>query len=124
MRLTLQVLAGVQLATGLWLAIAPGNFAHNVAPFGPVDHHFLRDIATAYLAMGAALWLSAGRPSWRVPVLFLVTLQYAIHTLNHLLDIGGTDPAWKGYFNFVSLAFLTVALGYVLAAAARAETGR
>lgn len=121
MRLALQVLAGVQLATGLWLAISPSTFTDSIASFGAVDNHFLRDIATAYLAMGAALLLSVSRPSWRVPVLFLVTLQYAIHTLNHLIDIGGTDPAWQGYFNFFSLALLTVALGYTLAAAARAE---
>jgi len=121
MRTGLLVLAAIQFITGVWLAVAPGNFVDTIASFGPVDHHFLRDISTSYLAMGAALALSIGRPSWRVPVLFLVTLQYALHTINHLFDIGGTDPAWQGYFNFVSLLGLTVLLGWMLAGAARAE---
>ena len=121
MRTGLLVVAAAQFVTGIWLAVAPGNFVDTVASFGEVDHHFLRDISTAYLAMGAALALAIGRPSWRVPVLFLVTVQYAIHTLNHLVDIGGTDPAWQGYFNFVSLLGLTLLLAWLLAGAARAE---
>ena len=121
MRTGLLVAAAVQFITGVWLAIAPGNFVDTIASYGTVDHHFLRDIATSYLAMGAALVLSIARPSWRVPVLFLVTAQYAMHTLNHLIDITGTDPAWQGYFDFFSLLGLTVLLGWMLAGAARAE---
>jgi uncharacterized protein YjeT (DUF2065 family) len=121
MRQVLLALAGVQFVTGIWLAVAPGNFVDTIAPFGDAPDHFLRDISTFYLALGVALLLSVSRRSWRVPVLFLAALQYAIHTLNHLLDIGGTDPAWLGYFNFAALAGFTVALGWVLAAAARGE---
>ena len=121
MRTGLLVVAAIQFLTGIWLLAAPGNFVDTIADFGQVDHHYLRDISTAYLAMGAALALSIGRPSWRVPVLFLVTVQYAIHTINHLFDISGTDPAWQGYFNFFSLLGLTVLLGWMLAGAARAE---
>ncbi len=121
MRTALLVVAAIQFVTAVWLAVAPGNFVDTIASFGPVDHHFLRDISTAYFAMGAGLAMSIGRPSWRVPVLFVVALQYALHTINHLFDIGGTDPAWQGYFNFVSLLGLTVLLGWMLAGAARAE---
>jgi hypothetical protein len=121
MRTGLFVVAAIQFFTGVWLAVAPGSFVDTIASFGNVDHHFLRDISTAYLAMGAALVLSIGRPSWRVPILFLVTVQYALHTVNHLIDIGGTDPAWQGYADFVSLLALTVLLGWLLAGAARAE---
>jgi hypothetical protein len=121
MRTGLLVVAAVQFVTGIWLLVAPGNFVDTIANFGEVDHHFLRDISTTYLAMGAALALSIGRPSWRVPVLFLVTVQYALHTINHLFDISGTDPAWQGYFNFISLLGLTVLLAWMLAGAARAE---
>jgi hypothetical protein len=69
--------------------------------------------------MGAALLLAIRRPSWRVPVLFLVTLQYALHTVNHLVDIGNTDPGWLGPFNFLSLLLLTIVTGWVLGGAAR-----
>ena len=69
--------------------------------------------------MGAALLMAMRRVSWRVPVLFLVALQYALHTINHLIDIADTDPGWLGPFNFVSLLALTFIIGWVLHGAAR-----
>jgi hypothetical protein len=120
MRQAIALLAGVQLVLGAFLAIAPDAFADNVAPYGSgADDHFLRDLATFYLAMGAALVLSIRRVSWRVPVLFLIALQYALHTVNHLIDIADTDPGWLGPFNFVSLLLLTIVTAWVLAGAAR-----
>jgi uncharacterized protein DUF4345 len=120
MRQALLGLAAVQLFLGAFFVIAPGTFVDKLAPYGSgADDHFLRDIGTFYLAMGASLLLAVRRPSWRRPVLFLVTLQYALHTINHLIDIGGTDPGWLGPFNFFSLLLLTVITGWVLAGAAR-----
>jgi hypothetical protein len=119
-RQALVLLAVIQLVLGLLLAVVPGTFEDKIAPYGSgSDHHFLRDIATFYLAIGVALLLAVRRVSWRVPVLFVVALQYAIHTLNHLIDIGHTNPGWLGPFNFISLLALTVITGYVLGAAAR-----
>jgi hypothetical protein len=120
MRQALVLLAAVQLFLGAFLAIAPGTFADKIAPYGQATDHFLRDIATFYLAIGAALLLAVARQAWRVPILFLVLIQYVLHSANHLIDIGGTDPGWLAPFNFVSLALITFATGYVLAAAARA----
>ena len=119
MRQALLILGLTQFVIGAWLVIDPDSFVDAIAPYGAADHHFLRDLGTFYLAMGAALLLAARRPSWRVPVLFLVTIQYALHTINHLIDIGGTDPGWLGPFNFFSLLLLTVIAGWVLAGAAR-----
>jgi hypothetical protein len=120
MRQALFLLAGVQLFLGLFLVIAPGTFEDKLANYGSGgDDHFLRDVGTFYLAMGTALLLAVRRPSWRVPVLFLVTLQYALHTVNHLIDIGNTNPGWLGPFNFFSLLLLTVVTGWVLGGAAR-----
>jgi hypothetical protein len=39
------------------------------------------DLATWYLASGAAVVAAVTRPAWRVPVLFLVAVQYALHML-------------------------------------------
>ena len=39
-------------------------------PFGPADHHFLRDLGTFQAGIGIALLVAAGRPSWRAPILF------------------------------------------------------
>jgi hypothetical protein len=119
-RQPLGLLAGVQLVLGAFLAIAPGTFEANIAPYGGgADDHFLRDVATFYLAMGVALLLAVRRPSWRVQVLFVVTVQYARHSVNHLIDIADTDPGWLGPLNFVSLLLLPVVTGWVLSGAAR-----
>jgi hypothetical protein len=120
MRQALFLLAAVQLLLGAFLVIAPGTFVDKLAKYGSgADDHFLRDLGTFYLAVGAALLLAVRRPSWRVPVLFLVALQYALHTINHLVDIGDTDPGWLGPFNFFSLLLLTIVTGWVLGGAAR-----
>jgi hypothetical protein len=120
MRQALLFLGAVQLLIGAFQAIAPGTFVDDVAPFGAgADDHFLRDLATFQLAVGAALLLAARRPAWRVPVLFLAFLQGVLHTTNHLVDIADTDPGWLGPFDFFSLLLLTVITAWVLAGAAR-----
>jgi hypothetical protein len=120
LRQALVLLAAVQLLLGAFLVIAPATFVDRIAPYGSgAEDHYLRDIGTFYLAIGAALLLAVRRVSWRVPVLFVVTFQYALHTVNHLVDVGDTDPGWLGPFNFVSLAALTFFAGWMLHGAAR-----
>jgi hypothetical protein len=114
MRLALAVLGITQIAIGAWLAIGPDSFVDEIAAFGPADHHFLRDIAAFQAGIGIALLAAVGRPPWRVPVLFAALVQSALHTINHLFDIGGTDPGWQGPVNFVSLLLLTGAFAYLM----------
>jgi hypothetical protein len=57
--------------------------------------------------------LAASRRSWRVPVLAFATLQFALHSINHLADIGAAHPSWLGPFDFISLALATVALAWL-----------
>ena len=54
-----------------------------------------------------------------MPVLFLVAVQYALHSVNHLIDVGETDPGWLGPFNLISLALATVLLVWMLWEAAK-----
>ncbi len=119
MRQGIVLLGLTQLAIGVWLAIGPDSFVDSLADFGPADHHFLRDIATFQAGIGIALIVAAGRPSWRVPVLFAALAQTALHTVNHLFDIGGTDPGWQGPANFASLLLLTAGTLYLMQEAAR-----
>ena len=121
MRQGLAILGVVQLVIGAWLAIDPASFVDKVAPFGTIDDHFLRDIATFQLATGVALLMAVGRPAWRVPVLFFAVVQGVLHTINHLIDIGDTDPSWQGPFNFVSLLIQTALFAYLLREAAATE---
>jgi hypothetical protein len=52
-------------------------------------------------------------------VLFVALVMSGLHTINHLFDIGGTDPAWQGPVNFVSLLLLTGGIAYLMQEADR-----
>jgi len=49
-----------------------------------------------------------------VPVLALALIQYGLHSLNHLIDIGGSDPSWLGPANFASLLLTALLLAWML----------
>jgi uncharacterized protein DUF4345 len=114
----LAFLGVTQLALGALMAIAPGTFFDAIADYGTRNDHYLRDISTFYLALGAVLLAAAKRPQWRIPVLAFASLQYALHSINHLIDIGNGDPGWIGPLNFLSLVLFTALLVYALRAAA------
>jgi hypothetical protein len=114
MRLLLTVFAVVQIALGLLLWITPGFFYDEIGPFGTRNDHYMADVATFYLALGAAALVSVRRVSWRVPVLALALTQYTLHALNHLIDIGESHPSWIGPADFVSLTLTAVLLAWML----------
>jgi hypothetical protein len=117
-RALLIAFAVAQLVIGLLLWLTPGFFFDEIAPYGVRNDHYMGDVATWYLASGVAVLAAVPRPAWRVPLLFLVAVQYALHSLNHLLDVGETDPGWLGPANFVALALATLLLGWMLREAA------
>jgi hypothetical protein len=95
------------------MIFAPHTFFSSIGPFGTQNNHYLRDTATFNLAFGVSLLIAYRRPAWRTPVLFCVTLQFALHALNHLADIGAAHPHWIGPFDFASLALTTAALAWL-----------
>lgn len=107
------------LLVGFFMAIAPHAFYTDVGPFGAANPHYIRDVASYNGALAFAFAMAVKRPSWRVPVLALTTVQFALHSVNHLVDINRANPAWNGYFDFFSLAALTVLLGWLWRKAAR-----
>ena len=119
----LLVFAAAQLLIGVLQWAAPGFFYDHIGPFGARNDHYLGDVATFYLALAAAAFVAARRPSWRVPVLALALLQNALHTINHLIDIGNADPSWVGPFDFVSLLIVTGLLAWMLSIARRTAPG-
>ena len=114
MKALLIAFVAFQVVIGALLWLAPGFFFEQIGPYGTQNDHYMGDLATWYLASGAALAAAVTRPAWRVPVLFLVAVQYALHSVNHLIDVGETDPGWLGPFNLVSLALATVLLVWML----------
>jgi hypothetical protein len=105
--------AVIQLGLALLMAASPHEFYTAVGPFGAFNGHYIRDVSTFYAAIGVGLLIAIRRVSWRVPVLAVTTIQYALHSVNHLLDIGKAHPAWNGYFDFGSLAAATVLLAWL-----------
>jgi hypothetical protein len=113
--------AALQLALALLMATAPHSFYTAVGPFGAYNGHYIRDVATFYAALGAGLAISLRRPSWRVPALAMTTIQYGLHSVNHLFDIAKAHPQWTGYFDFFSLAAATLLLAWLTRAAVVAQ---
>ena len=57
-------------------------------------------MATFEAAFGFGFVVAVFRPSWRVPVLAIATVQFALHAINHLVDIDRAHPTGIGYFDF------------------------
>jgi hypothetical protein len=114
MRALLTVFAAVQVLLGAGLWLAPGFFHDEIGPYGVRNDHYMGDLATWYLALGAAAFVAVRRTGWRVPVLALAFIQYALHSVNHLIDVGEADPGWLGPANLVSLLLATLLLGWML----------
>jgi UPF0716 family protein affecting phage T7 exclusion len=114
MRALLTVFAAIQVLTGALLWLTPGFFHDEIGPYGVRNDHYMGDLATWYLALGAALLVSVRRAGWRVPVLAVAFLQYALHSINHLIDVGETDPGWLGPANLASIVLATLLLGWML----------
>jgi hypothetical protein len=120
MRALLIVFAAVQVLTGTLLWLTPGFFHDEIGPYGPRNDHYMGDLATWYLALGAAAFMAVRRVGWRVPVLAMAFLQYALHSINHLIDVGEADPGWLGPANFVAILLATLLLGWMLRTEAEA----
>jgi hypothetical protein len=121
MRAALALFAVYYIGLGLWMAISPHTFYTALGPFETRNDHYLRDTATFELAIGIGLWISISRPSWRVPMLTVSALQFALHSVNHLVDIGNAHPRWIGYFDFFALALTSAQLAWLLLIARRAH---
>jgi hypothetical protein len=113
LRTVLLVAAVYHLILGAFMFFAPGAFYDSLGKFGVKNVHYVKDVATFYVALGVVLYMSMRIRSWRVPLLFFTTLEYALHTINHLLDVGKAATDARGWFAVFSLALLTLILGAV-----------
>lgn len=114
----------VELALAIWMVVAPRSFYTSIGPFSSYNPHYIRDVATFEAALAFGLLIAARVPSWRVPALAITLVQFALHSINHLVDINASHPAWPGYVDFFTLAGATLQLALLLAAArAQARKG-
>ncbi len=107
------VFAAYQLLLAAFMALAPHTFFTDIGPFGSRNDHYVRDIATYNAALGFALAVSLRQSTWRIPVLALTTVQFTLHSINHLVDIDRAHPTWNGYFDFFSLTALSLLLAWL-----------
>jgi len=69
MKALLTVFAVAQLVIGALLWVTPGFFHDEIGPYGPSNDHYMGDLASWYLALGAVALVAVRRNSWRLPVL-------------------------------------------------------
>jgi hypothetical protein len=114
MKLLLLIFAVGQLVLGALLWLTPGFFFDEIGPYGVRNDHYMGDLATWYLALGGVTLVAMRRPAWRLPVLALAFAQYALHAVNHLIDVSEADPEWLGPVNLASLVLASVLLAWML----------
>jgi len=124
LRVVLTVLGLADVALGVWMALWPGSFSRSLGGFGVRNDHDIRDAATWSLALGLALLCSVRRRSWRVPLLFLGSLQVVLHIANHIADVADANPLWAGPVDVVLLTVQGVAFAVALGSASRATPRR
>jgi hypothetical protein len=105
--------AAYQYAVTVLMVFAPHTFFTDVGPFGVQNDHYLRDTATYNAAFAAALTVAYRRVSWRTPVLCCMALQFGLHSINHLADIGSAHSSWLGPADFISLSLATAVLAWL-----------
>jgi hypothetical protein len=119
LKVGLVLFAVYHLGLAAFMAIAPHAFYKDIGPFEALNRHYIRDTATFTAALGFGFVVALRRPSWRVPVLGVTTVQFALHSLNHLIDAHKAHPEWTGWFDFGSLMASTLLLAWMLRAAMR-----
>jgi hypothetical protein len=107
-------LAAIHLGLGIWMFASPHSFFLTVGAFDSYNPHYERDAATFYLAFAVGSWIAASRPAWRLPILAITTLQYALHTINHAIDVDNANNAWAGPFDLISLGLATLQFAALL----------
>jgi|tagenome__1003787_1003787.scaffolds.fasta_scaffold20941812_2 uncharacterized membrane protein YpjA len=108
LRTILLVIAVYHLVLGAFMFFAPGAFYDTLGKFPPRNDHYTKDVATFYIALGVVFFIAARRRSWRTPLLVFAALEYGLHAINHLVDVGKASSDLTGWFDFFSLALIAL----------------
>jgi hypothetical protein len=119
LRAILLALAVYHLLLGAFMFLAPGAFYDTLGKFAPKNTHYVKDVATFYLAMGVVFFISVRRRSWRTPILLLTTIEYGLHALNHLVDVDKASTSLVGWFDFFALSAIFLFLAALTSVAWR-----
>ena len=122
LRAALIGIGAYHLGLGALMVLAPDTFFAEIGPFGVQNDHYIRDTATYNLAAGSVALVAVSRRSWRVPVLVFLVIQFALHSVNHLVDIDEAEPSSVGVFDFFALAIATMLLAVLLSRILKSRT--
>jgi hypothetical protein len=121
LRAILLVAAVYHLLLGAFMFFAPDAFYDSLGKFPPKNTHYIKDVSTFYVALGIVLFVSVRRRSWRTPVLVLAAIEYVIHAINHLVDVGKASSDLLGWFDFFSIALIALILAALASVAWRVQ---
>ena len=108
----LGVLGVTEVLLGLWMVLAPRSFFDGIGGFGAYNPHYMRDVATFELAIGVVALLAIRRPSWWPATLAVAAIQFGLHAINHIVDVGQADDRAAGIFDAASLTAVALLLGW------------
>ena len=114
----LTVAAG-QVLAGLLAFLTPRVFYDQVGPFPPENAHFVKDLGSWQVPLGLAALAAVRRPAWRVPMLGILAVHFAMHLVSHVVDVDRSEPAWQGPFAVGHQAVAFVVLAALFAREAR-----
>lgn len=109
-------------ALAVWMAADPHSFYASFGDFGSFNAHYLRDLATYEAAVAVWFAVAMRRAGWRLPVLGIATVQFALHSVNHLADIGAS-PVFAP-LDFGTLLAMTLLLAWMWARCASSSPAR
>lgn len=117
------VFGAIQIATAIWMLLAPRSFFDQIGPFGAYNVHYLRDVAAFQggigIALIASLRLRALRPG-AVCALFGAT---ALHAINHIVDISAVPGSNADLADALLVTLSSLVAGWLLWATSRAGEG-
>ncbi len=114
-QLVLIAVGALQLVVGVLAFLVPGAFYDAIAAYAPRNDHFIRDLGTWNVGLGLVALYAQARPAWHRPVLAILAVQFALHTVSHVIDAGDTDPASQSWVALVVFAASTVVLAALAA---------
>ncbi len=117
----------VSLGNAAWMIVAPYHWylelPAGVPDFGPYNVHFVRDIGSAYLMVGAALVWAVFAPAYRVPLIGAALVFTAAHAAVHVFDmLRGAVDAHHWWLDLPGVYAPSVLLVVLLVSSARRES--
>ncbi len=76
----------LNLLAGIALLVAPVWFYDTIGTFPPYNRHFLGDLGSFLLPLGAGLLVAARDPARHALLIGVVALGSLLHSLNHTYD--------------------------------------